>query len=177
MGQAVPVRTDYSAGEFRRLGKQAKDAGQARRLLAIAAIVSISELRDDPVGQVLGDLIASPCCPPPAVVCDGGAYRRDIVDRLDQQTDLADHVRTWRKATYTRSREGPVLTLADILYVAPHSFTSSNFVRACSNLMLKSHIALRISRKLADVRALSARPRAKMPLLRRYFMIRGSAMR
>jgi len=64
-----------------------------------------------------------------------------------------------------------------ILYVAPRSFTSSNFVRACSNLMLKSHIALRISRRLADVRALSARPRAKMPLLRRYFMIRGSEMR
>jgi hypothetical protein len=45
MGQAVPVRTDYSAGEVRRLGKQAKDAGQARRLLAIAAVL------DGPLAQ------------------------------------------------------------------------------------------------------------------------------
>ena len=39
MGQAVPVRTDYSAGEVRRFAKRAKDAAQARRLLAIAAVL------------------------------------------------------------------------------------------------------------------------------------------
>src|SRR5260370_15671477 len=39
MGQAVPVRTDYTAGEVRRFAKRAKDAAQARRLLAIAAVV------------------------------------------------------------------------------------------------------------------------------------------
>jgi transposase len=39
MGQAIPVRTDYTAGEVRRLGKRAKDAAQARRLLAIAAVL------------------------------------------------------------------------------------------------------------------------------------------
>jgi hypothetical protein len=39
MGQAVPVRTDYTAGEIRRFAKHAKDAAQARRLLAIAAVV------------------------------------------------------------------------------------------------------------------------------------------
>jgi transposase len=39
MGQAVPVRTDYTAGEVRRLAKRAKDAAQARRLLAIAAVL------------------------------------------------------------------------------------------------------------------------------------------
>jgi transposase len=39
MGQAVPVRTDYTAGEVRRFAKGAKDAGQARRLLAVAAVL------------------------------------------------------------------------------------------------------------------------------------------
>src|ERR1700756_1355668 len=39
MGQAVPVRTDYTAGEVRRVAKRAKDAAQARRLLAIAAVL------------------------------------------------------------------------------------------------------------------------------------------
>ena len=36
MGQAIAVRTDYTAGEVRRLATRAKDAAQARRLLAIA---------------------------------------------------------------------------------------------------------------------------------------------
>jgi len=39
MGQAVCVRTDYTAGEVRRFAKRAKDAAQARRLLAIAAVL------------------------------------------------------------------------------------------------------------------------------------------
>jgi transposase len=39
MGQAVPVRTDYTAGEVRRFAKGAKDPGQARRLLALAAVL------------------------------------------------------------------------------------------------------------------------------------------
>jgi transposase len=39
MGQAVPVRADYTAGEVRRLAKRAKDGAQARRLLAIAAVL------------------------------------------------------------------------------------------------------------------------------------------
>ena len=39
MGQAVAVRTDHTAGAVRRLAKQAKDAAQARRLLAIAAVL------------------------------------------------------------------------------------------------------------------------------------------
>ena len=46
MGQAVPVRTDYSASEVRRLAKQAKDAGQARRLLAIAAVLDGASRED-----------------------------------------------------------------------------------------------------------------------------------
>jgi transposase len=46
MGQAVPVRTNYSAGEVRRLGKQAKDTGQARRLLAIAAVLDGASRED-----------------------------------------------------------------------------------------------------------------------------------
>src|SRR4029077_2455654 len=51
---------------------------------------------------------------------------------------------------------------------------SSNLESARSNLSLKSHIASRISRKVADVLALSACPKAKMLLLRRYPMIVGS---
>ena len=39
MGQAIPVRADYTAGEVRQLARRAKDAAQARRLLAIAAVL------------------------------------------------------------------------------------------------------------------------------------------
>lgn len=39
MGQAIAVRTDYTAGEVRRFARRAKDAAQARRLLAIAAVL------------------------------------------------------------------------------------------------------------------------------------------
>jgi transposase len=46
MGRAAPVRADYSAGEVRRLAKQAKDAGQARRLLAIAAVLDGASRED-----------------------------------------------------------------------------------------------------------------------------------
>jgi TonB family protein len=51
---------------------------------------------------------------------------------------------------------------------------SSNLASACSNLSLKSHIASMISRKVADVLALSACPNVKMLLLRKYPMIVGS---
>jgi transposase-like protein len=39
MGHAIPVRTDYTTGEVRRFAQRAKDAAQARRLLAIAAVL------------------------------------------------------------------------------------------------------------------------------------------
>src|SRR5437016_14583964 len=39
MGQAIGVRGDFKAGEVRRLAKRARDVGQARRLLAIAAVL------------------------------------------------------------------------------------------------------------------------------------------
>src|SRR4051812_6088254 len=39
MGQAVPVGTDYTAGEVRRFARRAKDGAQARRLLALAAVL------------------------------------------------------------------------------------------------------------------------------------------
>src|SRR5262249_9700176 len=39
MGHAIPVRTGYTAGEVRRFAQRAKDAAQARRLLAIAAVL------------------------------------------------------------------------------------------------------------------------------------------
>jgi transposase len=39
MGQAIAVRSDYTSREVRQLAKQSIDAGQARRLLAIAAVL------------------------------------------------------------------------------------------------------------------------------------------
>jgi Helix-turn-helix domain len=39
MGHAVAVRSDYTADKVRRLAKRVKDAAQARRLLAIAAVL------------------------------------------------------------------------------------------------------------------------------------------
>ena len=39
MGHAVAVRTDYTADKVRRLAKRVKDSAQARRLLAIAAVL------------------------------------------------------------------------------------------------------------------------------------------
>jgi transposase len=46
MGKAIAVRTDYTAGEVRRLAKRAKDAAQARRLLAIAAVLDGASRHD-----------------------------------------------------------------------------------------------------------------------------------
>ena len=46
MGQAIPVRTDYSASEVRQFAKRAKDAAQARRLLAIAAVLDGNSRED-----------------------------------------------------------------------------------------------------------------------------------
>jgi transposase len=39
MGTAIAVRTDFSSQELRRLATRVKDAAQARRLLAIAAVL------------------------------------------------------------------------------------------------------------------------------------------
>jgi transposase len=39
MGRAIAVRTDYTSGAVRGLARGAKDAGQTRRLLAIAAVL------------------------------------------------------------------------------------------------------------------------------------------
>ena len=38
MPRAIALRSDFSAGELRRLARRTKDAAQARRLLALAAI-------------------------------------------------------------------------------------------------------------------------------------------
>jgi hypothetical protein len=46
MGQAVPARTVYTAGEVWRLAKHTKNAAQACRLLAIAAVLD-GVSRDD----------------------------------------------------------------------------------------------------------------------------------
>ena len=39
MGAAVPLRTDFSAGELRQLAKRAESADQSRRLLSLAAVL------------------------------------------------------------------------------------------------------------------------------------------
>lgn len=39
MGQPIAVRIDYTADQLRRLARRAKDVAQARRLLAIAAVL------------------------------------------------------------------------------------------------------------------------------------------
>ena len=39
MGQAIAVRSNYTSGEVRGHARRAKDVGQARRLLAIAAVL------------------------------------------------------------------------------------------------------------------------------------------
>ena len=39
MGSAVELRTDYSAGELRRLARVSKDVRQGSRLLSIAAVL------------------------------------------------------------------------------------------------------------------------------------------
>ena len=46
MGQTIAVRMDFTAGEVRRVAKQAKDSGQARRLLAIAAVLEGASRED-----------------------------------------------------------------------------------------------------------------------------------
>ena len=46
MGQAIAVRTDFTAGEVRQFAKRAKDAAQARRLLAIAAVLDGASRED-----------------------------------------------------------------------------------------------------------------------------------
>jgi transposase len=46
MGTAIVVGTDYSSKELRRLAARVKDAGQARRLLAIAAVLDGASRED-----------------------------------------------------------------------------------------------------------------------------------
>src|SRR4051812_47621160 len=46
MGQAIVLRTDSTAGEVRQLAKRSKDAAQARRLLAIAAVLDGASRED-----------------------------------------------------------------------------------------------------------------------------------
>ena len=90
--------------------------------------------------------------------------------------DPQRRVRPGRKLSGNDHRESERQQTAD--WPMPQTFfpalTSSNVASARSNLELKSHIASIISRKVADVLALSACPKAKMLLFRRYPMILGS---
>jgi transposase len=46
MGQAIAVRTEFTASEIRRFAKRSRDAAQARRLLAIAAVLDGTSRED-----------------------------------------------------------------------------------------------------------------------------------
>src|ERR1700686_1789799 len=46
MGRAIAVRTHFTAGEVRQFAKRAKDVAQARRLLAIAAVLDGASRED-----------------------------------------------------------------------------------------------------------------------------------
>ena len=54
MGRAIGVSGDFTSGEVRQFARRAKDGGQARRLLAIAAVLDgaareeARRLREDP---------------------------------------------------------------------------------------------------------------------------------
>ena len=47
MGTAIAVRTDFSSQKLRRLATRVKNAAEARRLLAIAAVLASSAAREE----------------------------------------------------------------------------------------------------------------------------------
>ena len=57
MGQAIPVRTDYTAGEVRRFTQRAKDAAQARSS-ALASRVMAGRLAANPSESAFQNLVA-----------------------------------------------------------------------------------------------------------------------
>ena len=76
MGHAIPVRTDYTAGEVRRLAQRAKDAAHTRPFLpdlwsdpcdpwrgALAGVRSDHALTDD-IDVSRGDVFATPTTRP-----------------------------------------------------------------------------------------------------------------
>src|SRR5208282_3119956 len=69
---------------------------------------------------------------------------------------------------------GPCPARCVVAYPYRRTMISFNLDSARSNLSLKSHIASRISRKVADVLALSACPKVKTLLLRKYPIMVGS---
>jgi hypothetical protein len=99
----------------------------------------------------------------------GKSLRADPVEQASRRLDEIPGV-------------GPALATALVIEVCwrmnkwlyCRALISLNLDSACSNLPLKSHIASRISRKVADVLTLSPRPKAKTLLFRRYPMILGS---
>jgi predicted HAD superfamily phosphohydrolase len=61
MGQAIAVGRDFTSEEIRQLAKRAKDSSQARRLLAIAAVLDGASRQDAAkAGAALGPL--GSCC-------------------------------------------------------------------------------------------------------------------
>src|SRR6058998_3959355 len=79
----------------------------------------------------------------------------------------------WRKAGSADSQASRMLGNCRF-HPFCRALISLNLDSARSNLSLNSHIASRISRKVADVLALSTCPKVKMLLLRRYPSIVGS---
>ena len=52
MGRAIAVRTDYRSGDVRRIAQRVKNAAQARRLLAIAAVLDGAARQEGPDGLI-----------------------------------------------------------------------------------------------------------------------------
>jgi len=53
MAHGIALRSDFSATELRRLSRRSKDAAQARRLLALAAIYDGGTRSECPSGNML----------------------------------------------------------------------------------------------------------------------------
>jgi len=72
MGQAIAVRTDYTAGEVRRFAQRAKDAAQARRLLAIAAVLDGASREE---AAKIGEPALPSCLPATPKLCSFTSMR------------------------------------------------------------------------------------------------------
>jgi hypothetical protein len=113
------------------------------------------------------------------VICPTGKISWAVRLSRQPKADMGHHSRTERpEMLIAGNKAGARVNRGSIspcqLQPFCRALISSNLESARSNLPLKSHIASRISRKVADVLALSACPKAKMLLFRRYPMILGS---
>ena len=123
MSAAVPLRPDFGADDLRRLAKASRDAGQSRRLLALAVIYDggrrTEAARTGAVGlQTVRDWVLAFNAGGPAGLVDGkapgqppklsDAQRRALAEAVEQGPDPErDGVVRWRRkdlATWLHAR-------------------------------------------------------------------------